>query len=112
MISPIYGLPISKRGDIGLPPNLVNAIFDFNRAKEFEALLKIILSNGINHLLEMNHLWHMTIFLILSLIHMIDYSIFILAQLNIQKFRIAFLILIFLSLLSMIVKELKHYLNL
>ena len=40
MISPIYGLPISKRGDIGLPPNLVNAIFDFNRAKEFEALLK------------------------------------------------------------------------
>lgn len=40
MISPIYGLPISKRGDIGLPPNVVNAIFDFNRVKEFEALLK------------------------------------------------------------------------
>lgn len=40
MISPIYGLPIGKRGDIGLPSNLVNAIFDFNKVKEFDILLK------------------------------------------------------------------------
>jgi hypothetical protein len=40
LLSPRWGLPISVRGDISLPPNMANAIFDPSRQAEFEVLLK------------------------------------------------------------------------
>jgi hypothetical protein len=40
MLSPKWGLPVGRRGDIGLSHELVNAIFDPSLQPEFEALLR------------------------------------------------------------------------
>lgn len=40
MLSPIWELPIGKRGDIGLSATLVNAIFDREKVKDFNPILK------------------------------------------------------------------------
>uniref|UniRef100_UPI000B7EE38C ORC-CDC6 family AAA ATPase n=1 Tax=Acinetobacter piscicola TaxID=2006115 RepID=UPI000B7EE38C len=40
MLSPIWELPIGKRGDIGLSGGLANAIFNIDKIKDFNNLLK------------------------------------------------------------------------
>jgi hypothetical protein len=40
LLSPRWGLPISRRGDIPLSGELLNAVFDSNQNKEFDILLK------------------------------------------------------------------------
>ncbi|MDC4748864.1 ORC-CDC6 family AAA ATPase [Acinetobacter baumannii] len=39
ILSPIWDLPISRRGDLSLSPELVNSIFDQDKNEEFKALL-------------------------------------------------------------------------
>jgi len=42
MLSPRWGLPVGRRGDLSLSSELANAIFDVERKDEFEFLLKSI----------------------------------------------------------------------
>lgn len=39
VLSPIWDLPVSRRGDLSLSPELVNSIFDQDKSEEFKALL-------------------------------------------------------------------------
>jgi len=48
LLSPRWGLPISIRGDLGLSRELVNAIFDPEREKEFDFLLRTLSSKWNN----------------------------------------------------------------
>jgi hypothetical protein len=48
LLSPRWGLPISRRGDIGLNRELLNAIFDSTHTKEFDYSLKVLSSKWNN----------------------------------------------------------------
>lgn len=48
LLSPRWGLPVSVRGDIGLSCELANAIFDPDRSKEFDFLLRTLSSKWNN----------------------------------------------------------------
>ena len=42
MLSPRWGLPIARRGDISLNADLLNSIFDVEQGKLFDQLLKLL----------------------------------------------------------------------
>lgn len=42
MLSPRWGLPTGRRGDINLSPEIVNAIFDIEMANEFKTVLNLV----------------------------------------------------------------------
>jgi hypothetical protein len=48
LLSPRWGLPISRRGDLGLSRELINSIFDTARIKEFDFLLRFLSSKWNN----------------------------------------------------------------
>ncbi len=42
MMAPKWGLPLGRRGDISLNPDILNAIFDHEKSSDFDLLLKIL----------------------------------------------------------------------